>query len=290
MWNVRVLLSHSVRSFSLHLSGNLTKNLARFKLLWKCYCNHCIFCIPNEMVVAAVMRQRNNVTFAIMPVLWSEETWRHCNADVLAPGDASSLLSGRWQRGNLPRFVVVKRALSSFLFLVCLTWMRWQMRGEAGKLEAPGQAVDKHEERSKQLSSVFLLTCQGVSSFISVFRKPATASWLSLCQNKAWGEMGSLLGSLILWWSPNALQHMQVSSRAQNTRGGTWRRVAERGEMLRPGDAGPEAHWCGWRAWFGIGGSVLIQERFANDFVPVPSADVTAWEEEVEYCSILNTT
>lgn len=82
---------------------------------------------------------------------------------------------------------------------------------------------------------------------------------------------------------------MQVSSRAQNTHGGTWRRVAERGEM-QPGDAGPEAHWCGWRAWFGIGGSVLIQERFANDFVPVPSADVTAWEEEVEYCSILNTT
>lgn len=34
---------------------------------------------------------------------------------------------------------------------------------------------------------------------------------------------------------------------------------------------------------------MLIQERFANDFVPVPSADMTAWEEEVEYCSILNT-
>ena len=34
---------------------------------------------------------------------------------------------------------------------------------------------------------------------------------------------------------------------------------------------------------------MLIQERFANDFVPVPSADMTAWEEEeVEYCSILN--
>lgn len=38
--------------------------------------------------------------------------------------------------------------------------------------------------------------------------------------------------------------------------------------------------WDGWLC--------ANSERFAKDFVPVPRADMTAWEEEAEYCSILN--